>query len=606
MKNVQKIHEYIDQNPRELYNTAKLSDLFRQYLQEDSSILDGERSTLELEYMICSFLLEENEAKPRFSWTDPADGIQRSFPHITQINEQHLELIKERFKNTQSYLYKAVIGHLLYVLGHKHTNHANLVYDNYFKHISNLLLWASQANSKKNVLYSLAIEGMQHLVFFAAKTRRKTELKEYFKELLEDDDLFEIRHSLINLILDTKKFFDVDDFQPVIDKLIFDLEKLKKDNQRIRVLGIGQRIDNKYNLDSYNWFYEIAKTQEYMAVQQGGVGGLELISSALKAYESSGSQEDIQRANKIYEEFKKSDFLNLSKNEIDITNTVKEVNGLIEELKNQSLTELIGFIALSPDIVPNLKSWDEAVQQVIEFSPIRMYSTNIIYDRNGNVSERYIGPNNSIELFKKETFSSFLRFSLEIVINRLLPLLYSPDKWQFEDVVIELSKGWYGQEITRNIKPGQPYSFRIIELILPGLRSYYEGLAKYASDSSCRPDFTLTVDSLAVKLEALLRILCRAIGIRTTIIKTDEYDKEIVREKDINTLLREERLTEVLKEPMVQMLKTVLIERVGLNLRNRVAHGFILPIEYKGFHLANCLVFLIIRLSIWRLRDEEE
>lgn len=606
MRSVREIHKYIDQNPRELYNTAKLSDLFRQYLEDDSSIKDEERGILKLEHMVCSFLLEENEAKPRFSSTDTTDGIQRSFPHINQISEKDHELIQERFKTTQSYLYKATIGHLLYVLGYRHTDHASIVYDNYFRHISNLLLWASQPDSKKNALYSLAVEGMQHLVFFAAKTRRKTELKAYFKELLGDDGLLEIRYSLINLILDTKKFFNVEDFQPLIKRLISDLGRLKKDNHRIRVLGIGQRIDNKYNLNSYDWFYEIAKTQEYMAVQQGGVGGLDLISSALRAYEISGGQEDIERANRIYEEFRKSDFLNISQNEVDITNAVKEVDNLIEELRSLNLTELIRFIALSPNIVPNLESWDEAVQQVIEFSPIRMHSTNIIYDRNGNVSERYIGPTNSIELFKKETFSTSLKFSLQVIINRVLPLLYSPDRWQFEDVVVELSKGWYGQEITRSIRPGQPYNFRIIELILPGLQSYYEGLSKHNSDSSYQPDFTLTVDSLAVKLEALLRIICGAIGIRTTIIKIDEYDKEIVREKDINTLLREERLVELLKEPMMQMLKTVLIERVGLNLRNRVAHGFILPVEYKGFHLVNCLVFLIIRLSIWRLKEEEE
>lgn len=605
MDNIRKIHDYLNQNPKEVYTTSKISDIFKKYLEENLEISEDEKLKVELEQMICSFLFQENEAKPRFTWTDPEDGIQRSYPHINVIKESHIKLIEDVFKTTKSYLYKATSGHLLYILGNRHNDHASVIYENYFQHVSKLFSWVLLPDVKRNVLLSLALEGIQHLLFFSSKAGREKDLKEFLKKILVNDDYFGIRYNLIAILLETKKFFDINEFKALIPSVIFDANQLENDSQKIRVLGIGQRIDSKCRMNSYDWFYQIAKVQEFMAIEQGGVGGMDLISSALKAYEKSGTEEDINRANKIYEEFKKSDFLKHSKNEIDITSVVKQVDELLKDLDEYSLSDFITYIALSKDLVPDTIGWEEAVQQVVEYSPIRLHSTNIIYDRNGNIAERYIGPKNSVELIKKETFSTSLRFSLEVVISKILPKLYSPDKWKFEDVITELSKGWYGQNVTSYIRPGEEINFQIIELILPGLRHYYEELSKCASIKDYQPDYTLTVDSLAVKLEALLRIFCSAIGIRTTYIKLDEYNKEIVREKDINTLLREEKLGEVLQEPMLQMLKTILIERVGLNLRNRVAHGFLMPIEYKGLNLANCLIFLIIRLSIWKLRDEE-
>ena len=70
-------------------------------------------------------------------------------------------------------------------------------------------------------------------------------------------------------------------------------------------------------------------------------------------------------------------------------------------------------------------------------------------------------------------------------------------------------------------------------------------------------------------------------------------------------LLRDESLTIFLGEDLTIYLKSIFVERVGNNLRNEVAHSFLLPFEYKNFITISKVFVAILRLSNWTIDETQ-
>ena len=114
------------------------------------------------------------------------------------------------------------------------------------------------------------------------------------------------------------------------------------------------------------------------------------------------------------------------------------------------------------------------------------------------------------------------------------------------------------------------------------------------------------IDSLTLKVEGLLRYFCEKIGIAT--FKTRQKgSQKLVMEKLLDDLLadiahqpslRPEQKTYFDEEDRI-LIKYVLAEKVGLNLRNEVAHGLMDIFEYT-FERVVILFCIIIKLSKYK------
>jgi hypothetical protein len=103
---------------------------------------------------------------------------------------------------------------------------------------------------------------------------------------------------------------------------------------------------------------------------------------------------------------------------------------------------------------------------------------------------------------------------------------------------------------------------------------------EYFLSSGKIPNYILAIDSLTLKIEGILRDFCEFSDI-TTFSTRREKTGIIVKEKDVNALLHDTKLKEILGNDNILLLRFLLIEKGGYNLRHNVAHSLMTYWEYN-------------------------
>jgi hypothetical protein len=106
----------------------------------------------------------------------------------------------------------------------------------------------------------------------------------------------------------------------------------------------------------------------------------------------------------------------------------------------------------------------------------------------------------------------------------------------------------------------------------------------------------LSIDSLALKIEGMLRDICEFNGILTYELKQDRQGRTISQEKDIHKLLYEEEIQKLFDKNDLLFLKFLLVEKAGYNLRHKVAHSLMSFYEYN-INYMNLLVLAILKFG---------
>jgi hypothetical protein len=102
------------------------------------------------------------------------------------------------------------------------------------------------------------------------------------------------------------------------------------------------------------------------------------------------------------------------------------------------------------------------------------------------------------------------------------------------------------------------------------------------------------------RIEQMIRRLLEAAGVSITVVKDNE-----VRERYLGDLLRSGEKDGVLPTAIATLLRLVLSDENGLNLRNRVAHGWLTPHEC-GQSTVDRVLHIALILASLRLGSHEE
>ena len=115
----------------------------------------------------------------------------------------------------------------------------------------------------------------------------------------------------------------------------------------------------------------------------------------------------------------------------------------------------------------------------------------------------------------------------------------------------------------------------------------------------------MSLDSLTLKIEGLFRDLCRNYSVATSRHKQDNSQRNIALEKDIGALLREDAITELFDEDDLLFFKFLLVEKVGYNLRHKIAHS-LLPFQGYSWSYMNLMILALLRLGKYDFAEEDE
>jgi len=155
-----------------------------------------------------------------------------------------------------------------------------------------------------------------------------------------------------------------------------------------------------------------------------------------------------------------------------------------------------------------------------------------------------------------------------------------------------LEHTWLNQPLEW-LRHGEAHEVIPLKAILPGIKNFFDELDKAIKDESYRPDLTLCSDSMGTKIEMILRFICKKMDI-PTFNYTEHKGHILTDEKTLGMLIS--NLDDVLPANDMILIKYLLNEKAGLNLRNRIAHGLMDSDEYNP-SVPLTLLMIILRLS---------
>ena len=608
IKNSNELHEYLNTNPSEVKTIDNITEIIFNSIKENKQIEPHEIQSLELERATYSFIINKDQLNSRATFPNK-EGNLISYPSIHGYTEEHFKLFEGIFNDTQCNVLAGYIGHFLWINGRKHNKYLKKSKVGYLNTINELLEQngGNIENNEKNKNYHIIYGIIDKLLYISQRTKDTGPVIQTILKLTNSEKHKFLHYSIIQLIIDNRKLFPPDDISSIPDLCITRSEDSESHFTKIDFLNMGRRFDELTQVKSHPWKILLADQYNILAHEREDLAGIEFANKSSRLYEEAGKKDLAKELAQLYEQKSSENQLSTVETDHDVTDAVKFFDQEIEELFTNDLPEIINFLRESTLVLPSKSIVDKIVQDSLSHNRLRFYTSNQIFDSNGHVAQHFTTEEEVIKLITLENYFQLVRMRFDILVSRLLIKLIGRKDWtasNFLDVLSSMS--WFGQPIRKSFSQHQKFDVKYIDLIEPGIRSFFYELESWnANRDKYIPNFTLAIDSLTLKIEGLLREICKQNGIQTFYIRQDEKKRNITREKDISMLLRDESLTIFLGEDLTIYLKSIFVERVGNNLRNEVAHSFLLPFEYKNFITISKVFVAILRLSNWTIDETQ-
>lgn len=534
-------------------NLISLRDKYKQNTQK-------KKCSFEIYYN--DFRFEKGKLKPELTY---ANG--KHYPNL-ELFDDDLKYIIERAEKTNNPKHKAKYNHLLWESPIKNNKFCKQAIINYLEFLNlviseengnlenreiqsiyeNLFVLTQIINFKKEETISLLLSNLSlnningynkfHLMKFVCKQGKKIEknvLKEFYNysnDVIENELYQEFKKEYLNLLILLSK-------------------------------KTGKDAKPYHNLLAETHLKESEKHKESFIVHDYYI-------KALKQFQIAGNSQKVEDVTLLIE--KEKDNLNFK--EIKVEHSSDELQQWYESLDRLTteLTEkypskdIYEYLILSEQIFPKARVLDETFK-----TPLMDLVSTMNFDLNRNVNESSISSLNPYYIHIKN-------FTL-----RHLLLVFSKGtkngKISFQSLKDFLTDNtWYGIDFSIINPDRKKVVFKWIDLLLPSLNSFFEQSEIDLKTHKNNPmGYILSVDSLTLKFEGVLRAFSRQIGAQTIDIKENGTRERI----SIDKLLENEKLTSIIPADDIAFFK-FLFSKDKLNLRNNIAHCFYKPTDYSA------------------------
>lgn len=619
MNPLEELHRKID----ECTWDVKQEDQFNKAFQEVNGILteandndllkkaEAERQTFAftktpekgLSFKLAGTKKLEDGSEIPFEWPDIKEWKSADFNHI-----------RSRFDNCQNLYAQSEYGLLLFYSGNLKNN----------KEVAQLLLLlfdlansyykkALPENDKEN--YILYFRLVLANAFYIANNRKNvSEIQRVYEQLIhfttEVHNNWDVTHKgTLRSIIDLTEFaieYKVE-FEKFVDLSRYLDQNFNAANQLAKTYGwgsiyvcdISQRLADAISNSKYDWQTFKAEQFEAMVqknIEQGNLAAVSFVESALSIYKNIKNDKKIAELSKRYEEVRRTFRLGEIKQEFP-KEEKDRITGIIKnEISQKSSRQLIEVLCHSPmySTIESVKKSSDELYEQNNFS--KLFPTSII-DKYGNTIDAFVDEDEK----RKFNFWQSYEFQFQIGTQTLIQLFiegFKANKFSYDVLIEFLSQTWIG-ETYNELYNGFPYKITPLDVIQPGLKSFFEELEKWNTNNSYQTNFVCSTDSLVTKTEYVLRFFCKLAGIPTFTDKPKQNGYKIKMEKNIDELLRslqhsEENPTGFLEDHRI-FIQFVLAQKAGNNLRHRVAHGLMDAHEYG---LSNPLLVVLIILKL--------
>jgi len=527
------------------------------------------------------------------------DGTEVSFewPDIKEWTEDNFVHITSRFHNCKNLFATTEYGLLLYYSNHlTHNNNIRKLLQALFDLAKSYLKKSLPNDDKEH--YILYFNSVLANAFHIADNRKKdSEIHSLYQELIHfatdvHNNWDVTRKSTLRSIIDLtdfalqyKKEFQIVDLNKYLDQNFEAAQEVAKTYNwgAIYICDVSKNLADAIGNKKYDW--ETSKAEQFEAMIQpnidsGNLAAVTFVENALALYKKLGNTKKITELSKRYDEVRSVFRLGEIKQELPQEETKRITEIIKKEVSEKNSRQILETICLRPmySALDHIQKMADEIYAESSFS--RLFPSSII-DKYGNTVEVFT----TEEEKRKFEFWQTYGFNFQIGTQTLTHFFFEAlkaGKLNYDAVIEFLSATWLGQTY-HELFNGYEYNVSPLDAIKPGMKSFFEELEKWKSDNTYPANFVCSTDSLVTKTEYILRYFCKLADIPTFVDKR-KNDHKVKNEKNIDELLRSIKHSEENKTGFLEdhrkFIEYILTNKMGNNLRHRVAHGLMDAQEY--------------------------
>jgi hypothetical protein len=542
------------------------------------------------------------------------------WPDVRDLTDEDFIYFEERYKSCENLYAKTEYGLLTY-FGSRTSYSKHIDFKiSLFKELFDLSLYY-----KDRLLDSLNNVDMSYLLNFDASylfcfldsfkkafliaynNKLESELSLIIKSIAEiyndwDAENTRIQSVMIALSRLTSTYFksfkNKIEFEKVLIKNKQVAEVLQKNNIWAAIDLMNIEIAKKIKGD-VNSFIEY-KAELYLKLSEDdynreNIGAVTHTETALRLYQQTRNQKKISEVEKRYSDIRGKFKLALIRQDFPKEQTDDILQKIRDVVSKSNPEDIVYNLIITPWIQPFENIKEEALNAASKHPFLDML-TGARLDKYGNRIANY-HTEEERELFN---FWNSYNYNFQYgsyVFYHFFIEAYKSGKINFNIIESYLETTWLNEPIIRTYN-GENVEVFPIKLIKPGIKKIFEELEASYHNENHEFDNVIITDTLVLKIETLLRYYCEKIGIPT--FKTwEKGNDKIVMEKVLDEILYDIKHTDTnftgFDEEDRILIKFVLTEKSGLNLRNLVAHGLL---DYEEYNFPDIVVILSIILKI--------
>jgi len=613
-KDMKSLYGHIEKNaleyisPHQIGNEFKvLRDKFQRTGKED----DAKKSQWEMDCFY--YIMEEGNLEP-FMTLPNENGEIVEIPTIKDYEEDAYLYFIERLNSTNNPLLMARYAQLLWNSPKKHAKYARLAVDAYLNLVN---VYEEKDKERPEEHYGLEVlKAVKNAFFISRQSRyRVKDVKSKILNLIkkfnpESSSLYALKFTLVKLMLQNKRVFKRKDYAGiprVLWKLAESLIKERNFHQSIEICELGERINQKTGRKTHNWRKRIAESYEALLEQvkdKQNIVTLFFCEMAIESYKKIGNKKKVVELTNKYSEIKGSMKFAEFRKEIDLSNYIKQCKDIAKNIALKKPEEIIQILMHDKSLLPDAKEMEKEAEELKKQSIAISLIPEIIFDQSGHPAQHFNDDEEKNYLGTLRQYKMHLEIIKIHLIREIILNAVRKKKLNTRTLLDYIKKNsWYGKTLTKKVADSV-ISYNWLNLLAPSIDDYFRRL-DYFLITSKMPDFVLPIDSLALKIEGLIRDICRSLDIPTTCFKKDKKGRNIAQERDLHALLSEDKIKELINEDDLLFLKFLLVEKAGYNLRHKVAHSLMDYREYS-FDLMNLLFLALLRIGKYDFVKEDQ
>jgi len=606
LTDLKSLYQHLEKNATAYKSSYQIGDLFqklRDLKYKENNSDEAEKAQWEVDFF--NFMVKEGKLKPLFTWTNDKGEVVE-YPTLNRFNDKTYQYLTERLDSTSNPLLKARYSHILWHSPKKHTKYAKIAVDSYLKLIK---IYEEKDMKEPQEHYGLdVLDTIKNAYSIACQVKYKVDkVKSELRRLVitfnfKSSSSFALRANLIELMLKDKSRFlkkDFLGFEKICWQISESLTESGNIHGAINMLELGEEVDRKIGKRTHNWRKQIAQSYETLMKQAekgNNLVSLTFCQYALENYKKLKDKDKINELEKKYSELKNSVKLTEFKIEIGLTEHIKMCKEYAEKVVRNDPDKIIKLLMLDKNLLPKYKDVEKAAVKLSEKFILQHLLPIEIIDQNGHPVQHFSDKEEKKYYSILQQYGWELSYNKIYLINEIFFAAIRENKLSVNILLRFLIKhSWFGKNVSKK-SVNRTIEYNWLNLIAPSLNEYFLQMKYHFANPNYLPNLVLSIDSLTLKTEGLIRDICKFSGVATFSMIKDSKGRNISKEKDIHALLYAEPVKKLFDQDDLLFFKFLLVEKAGYNLRNKIAHSLMLFQEYD-FSYMHLLILALLRLG---------